>query len=105
MPETLAKIKAARASCDKLVTKLCADLPPGSKTCAMVKERTPSFPSERCDQMLSSYDKVIAELKQMDQQGGSPMGAPGGMRPPGAMPGAMPGGPPHIQIPPSQPPH
>ncbi len=107
LPATLAKIKAARASCDKLVGKLCADLPPGSKTCAMVKERTPSFPSERCDQMLQSYDKVIAELKQMEEQGGPQMGGPGGMRPPGAMPGAapagMPGGMPHIQIPQSQP--
>jgi hypothetical protein len=102
LPETLAKIKAARASCDKLVDKLCADLPPGSKTCAMVKDRTPSFPAERCAQMMGQYDKVIAELRQMDQQqgaggppmGGAPMGAPGGMRLPG-----MPGGMPHDQVP------
>ena len=84
LPEALAKIKTARATCDKLMSKLCADLPPGSKTCDMVKERTPSFPSERCNQMMQNYDKVIAELKQMDQQqgsGGPTMGAPGGMRP------------------------
>lgn len=118
MPDTLAKIKAGRATCDKLVGKLCADLPPGSKTCDMVKERTPSFPRERCDQMLSSYDKVIAELKQMDSGGGPQMGGmprmgmpgmpgmpPGGLRPasggmpPGAAPGA-PGGLPHITLPP-----
>ena len=37
MPATLAKLKAARASCDKLVVRLCGDLPPGSKTCDMVK--------------------------------------------------------------------
>ena len=102
VPETLAKVKAARASCDKLVTRLCKDLPPGSKTCAMVKERTPSFPSERCDQMLQSYDKVLGELKQMDEQpggmqGGPQMGAPGGMRPASGMP---PGGP-HITMPPA----
>jgi hypothetical protein len=93
LPETLAKIKAERVTCDKLVEKLCADLPPGSKTCVMVKERTPSFPAERCDQMTKSYDKVILELRQIDQQqgaNGSPMGAPGGMRLPGT-----PGGPPH----------
>ncbi|MEO7033459.1 MAG: hypothetical protein ABI548_06275 [Polyangiaceae bacterium] len=91
MSETLAKLKAARASCDKLVGKLCADLSPGSKTCDMVKERTPTFPREKCDQMLGQYDKVIAELKQMDshgmggpQAGGQPhMGAPGGGMPPG----------------------
>lgn len=98
LPETLAKIKAERVTCDKLVDKLCAELPPGSKTCAMVKERTPSFPAERCDQMMKNYDKVIAELKQMDQQqgGGPTMGAPGGgMHLPG-----MPGGPPHAPVPP-----
>ncbi len=76
IPETLAKLKAARASCDKLVAKLCQDLPPGSKTCDMVKARTPSFPHERCDQMLTNYDKVIAELKQMDQQGAPQMPVP-----------------------------
>jgi hypothetical protein len=95
------------------VSKLCADLSPGSKTCDMVKERTPSFPHERCDQMLQSYDKVIAELKQMDQQqsgmqmggpGGPQMGGPGGPQrmPPGGMPpgGMPPGGMPHITMPP-----
>jgi len=96
LPATLAKIKAERVTCDKLVEKLCAELPPGSKTCAMVKERTPSFPAERCEQMTKNYDKVVAELKQMDQQQGA-MGAPGGgMRMPG-MPGGPPGGPPHVQ--------
>jgi hypothetical protein len=116
MPETLAKVKAGRASCEKLVTKLCADLTPGSKTCDMVKERTPSFPRERCDAMLQSYDKVIAELKQMDQQGGGmqmggqrmPPGMPPGGMPPGGMPpGGMPpgahGGMPRITIPQSTP--
>ncbi len=100
MPATLAKLKAARASCDKLVVRLCADLPPGSKTCDMVKERTPSFPRERCDSMLQSYDKVIAELKQMDQQQGGGMGGPGG---PGGAP-RMPPGMPHITMPPGSPP-
>lgn len=100
LPDTLAKIKAERVVCDKLVDKLCSELPPGSKTCSMVKERTPSFPAERCDQMMKNYDKVIAELKQMDQQGagGPPMGAPGGgMHLPGT-----PGGAPHAP-PPQQP--
>jgi hypothetical protein len=96
MPETLAKLKAARASCDKLVVKLCGDLPTGSKTCDMVKERTPSFPHEKCEQMLGQYDKVIAELKQMDaQMGGAPpmgghMQGPGGGMPHGQMPPGMP---------------
>ena len=82
MPATLAKVKAARSSCDKLVTKLCADLPPDSQTCGMVKERTPSFPPQRCEEMLAHYDEVIGQLKQIDQtQGGMQMGAPGGPGP------------------------
>ncbi|HEY2404896.1 MAG TPA: hypothetical protein VGI10_02790 [Polyangiaceae bacterium] len=98
MPATLAKLKAARVPCDTLVGKLCADLPPGSQACALVKERTPSFPSERCTEMLQNYDAVIGELKTMDQQmgaappGGAPMGQPMGQPmvrdPRGAPPGA-----------------
>lgn len=82
VPATLARLKAARASCDSLVKKLCADLPPGSSTCEMVKERTPSFPPKRCDEMLKSYDRVIEELRSIDKQGGLQMG-PGGPRGPG----------------------
>ena len=92
MPATIEKIKAGRATCDNLVTKLCNDLPKDSAACAMVKERTPSFPSDRCKGMLDQYDQVLAQLKQIDEQGGGMMG---GGRPPGAPPGGMPhGGPP-----------
>jgi hypothetical protein len=87
MPATLARIKAGRASCDKLVSKLCGDLEPGSRTCQMVKERTPQFPPQRCDEMMSHYDEVIGQLKQMDAQGGPQMGGPGGPGP-GPGPGA-----------------
>lgn len=83
VPATLAKLKAARSSCDKLVAKLCADLPPGSQTCDMVKERTPSFPTQRCEEMMKHYDEVIGQLKQVDQQGGM-QGGPGGPGGPGA---------------------
>ena len=102
VPATLAKVKAERVSCDSLVTKLCGNLPPGSSTCTMVREKTPSFPRERCEGMLAHYNQVLAELKQMDQKGGpqSPAGfhAMPGMRPgmPGmrpGMPGMMPGAP------------
>lgn len=81
VPATLAKIKAARASCDTLVKKLCTDLTPESSVCAMVKERTPSFPPKRCEEMLGQYDAVLGELRQMEAQGGVPTGAPGA--PPG----------------------
>jgi hypothetical protein len=108
IPATLSKVKAARASCDNLVTKLCADLPPGSKTCDMVKARTPSFPTPRCDEMLKHYDEVIGGLKQLDAQQGA-MGGPGGpgMMPPGVMPPGMhpPGMTPPGTPPPGMPPH
>jgi hypothetical protein len=94
LPATLSRLKAARASCDKLVSKLCGDLTPGSQTCAMVKDKTPSFPAQRCDEMLKHYDDVIGELRRMDQQGGMQMGGPGG-----------PGGPGPGMPPPGMPPH
>ena len=97
VPATLTKLKAARASCDKLVSKLCADLPPGAQSCALVKEKTPSFPAQRCDEMLQHYDEVIGQLKQMEEQGG-PRG-PGGPHGPGG-----PGGP-GMSAPPGMPPH
>ena len=98
MPATLTKIKTARKSCDSLVSKLCKDLPPGAQSCEMVKEKTPAFPSKRCDEMLEHYDEVLGSLRELEQQGGiPPMGGPGGpggpgpggavMRPPGAVPG------------------
>jgi len=90
LPATLSKLKTARASCDKLVSKLCGDLAPGSQTCAMVKDKTPSFPAQRCDEMLTHYDEVIGELRKVDEQGGMQMGGPGG---PGH--GGPPGMPPH----------
>jgi len=89
VPATLAKVKAARASCDSLVAKLCADLPQGSNTCAMVRERTPAFPPERCSGMLTHYDEVITELRQMDQQGGPQMQMGPGHGGPGMPPGAQ----------------
>jgi hypothetical protein len=91
MPATIAKLKAARKSCDSLVSKLCKDLPPNSQACEMVKEKTPAFPSQRCDEMLKHYDEVLGSLKELEAQGGMQMGGPGGMRPPGGAPMAAPG--------------
>jgi hypothetical protein len=90
MPATLTKLKAARASCDSLVSKLCKDLPPGSSACTLVKDKTPSFPSQRCDEMLKHYDEVLGSLREIDMQGGPGgpghggpgMGGPGMGRPP-----------------------
>jgi hypothetical protein len=103
MPATLEKIKAGRVTCDNLVTKLCNDLPKDSSACSMVKERTPSFPAERCKGMLDQYDQVLAQLKMIDSQGGGMMGRPpGGPSPHGGPP---PGGPTPQGGPPGHPAH
>ncbi|HEX6273661.1 MAG TPA: hypothetical protein VFZ53_11480 [Polyangiaceae bacterium] len=80
VPATIAKVKTQRVPCDTLVGKLCKDLPEGSQTCGMVKERTPLFPPEKCTEMLGKYDQVLAEVKQLDQRplGMSPHGGPQG---------------------------
>lgn len=95
VPAMVERVKAARAVCDSLVARLCKDLTPVSGACGMVKERTPSFPPERCAELTKNYDQVLAELKQMEQQGAIP-GTPGvqaPMRPggPGGPPGMPPG--------------
>ncbi len=103
IPATMEKLKVTRAPCENLVTKLCADLPPGSEMCKMVKEKTPSFPTERCEEMLKQYDQVIGQLKQIEAQQGM-MGGPGG---PGMAPQGMPpqGMPPQGMPPQGMPPH
>ncbi len=74
MPATLAKVKAERASCDTLMDKLCKELTAESKTCKMVRDRTPAFPAEQCKNMLQNYDQVLNELKQIEAR---PQGEPG----------------------------
>lgn len=64
---TMSRLSAARASCDSLVDKICKDLGDKTKTCAMVRDKTPTFPAERCKEMLDHYDGVIGELRQMEE--------------------------------------
>jgi protein-disulfide isomerase len=64
---TVTKLQAARASCDELAKKLCADLGEKTETCGMVREKIPSFPADRCKQMLAGYDGVIGELREMEE--------------------------------------
>ena len=66
LPATLARVQQARSACSELVTKLCADLGEGTDSCTMVREKTPSMPTSQCQQMLGQYDRVLAELKQME---------------------------------------
>ena len=108
MPATLAQVKAARASCDGLVAKLCKDLGEKTETCTMVKTKTASFPPAQCREMLKNYDKVLSQLQRLSQRRmmGAPGDSPHGAMRPGASPhGAMPPGTsPHGATPPVAPP-
>ncbi len=88
----VAKIEAARASCNNLMDKLCGELGAESKACELVKTQTPNFPPQRCDDMMKNYDQVLGQLKMMEERGAIPgQGGHGG--PPGRPP--MRGGPPN----------
>lgn len=60
------KLADARQVCDQLVEKACNDIGKDTQTCEMVKGQTKTFPPERCQGMLASYDQVLAQLKQME---------------------------------------
>lgn len=79
VPDTLARVAAGREVCQRIVTRLCADLGEQTQTCAVVREKTELFPPERCQEMLDNYDQVIGELRLFQQQM-----APGIAPPPGA---------------------
>jgi protein-disulfide isomerase len=66
--QTVTKLKAARSSCDTLVQRICADLGEKTETCGMVREKTASFPTERCKEMLENFDEVIPELRAAEQE-------------------------------------
>ena len=68
IPATMARIQSARSACDELVTKLCADIGQDTESCKLVKEKTPSFPTAQCKEMLEGYDDVVAELRQMERK-------------------------------------
>lgn len=107
--KTIDTIKAARASCTTLTDKLCGELGAETQTCGLVKTQTPSFPAEKCDEMMKNYDQVLQQLKMMEQRGaGMPPGHPGAGRPPGHPGGPPPGavrvGPPGGGPPPGAPP-
>jgi protein-disulfide isomerase len=61
-----AKLAELNKPCIELMDKLCKDLGEDTQTCKMVREKTPSFPTSRCTEMMGQYDKVIDELKKME---------------------------------------
>jgi protein-disulfide isomerase len=62
------QIDTERKACTDLVDRLCKDLGPTTETCGMVREQTPQFPSEKCEELLQSYAQILDELKQKEAQ-------------------------------------
>jgi hypothetical protein len=58
------QIEADRKLCNDLLDRLCKDLGPDTATCALVREQTPQFPRERCEQLTANYDEVLVELRR-----------------------------------------
>jgi protein-disulfide isomerase len=55
-------------TCTELMDRLCKDLGPTTETCQMVRDQTPQFPKEQCEQLLGQYDQVLGELKEKEAQ-------------------------------------
>jgi protein-disulfide isomerase len=67
-PQVGQRIDAERKLCSDLVERLCTDIGPATDTCKMVREQTPEFPKERCEELTREYDQVLTELKQREAQ-------------------------------------
>jgi protein-disulfide isomerase len=65
---TKGKLEGLKAVCTTLVEKVCKDLGETTKTCEMVKNQTPTFPPDRCKQLMDNYDQVIADLRRMEER-------------------------------------
>jgi predicted DsbA family dithiol-disulfide isomerase len=61
----LRKLADRRADCDRLASKLCADL--GQEACQPAKTQIQSFSAERCTAMLERYPEVAAEWQRMHE--------------------------------------
>jgi protein-disulfide isomerase len=62
------RIDAERKVCSDLMERLCTDIGPATDTCKMVREQTPEFPKERCEELTREYAQVVTELKQREAQ-------------------------------------
>jgi protein-disulfide isomerase len=60
------QIDVDRKVCTDLMERLCKDLGPDTPTCAMVREQTPTFPREHCEQLTTSYEQVLPELRKQE---------------------------------------
>lgn len=62
------QIDSERKVCTELVDRLCKDLGPQTETCQLVRDQTPQFPREQCQELVANYDQVLSELKQKEAQ-------------------------------------
>jgi len=62
------QIDSERKVCADLVERLCKDVGPTTDTCTMVRDETPAFPREQCEELTQNYDQVLSELKQREAQ-------------------------------------
>jgi protein-disulfide isomerase len=60
------QIAAEGKVCTELTERLCKDLGPTTETCQLVRDQTPQFPKEQCEQLTKEYDQVLGELKQKE---------------------------------------
>jgi protein-disulfide isomerase len=67
-PQVEKQIDVERKVCVELMERLCKDLGPDTATCAMVREQTPTFPREHCEQLTGAYDQVLPELQKQEAQ-------------------------------------
>lgn len=58
------QIDSDRKVCTELTERLCKDVGADTDSCRMVREQTPQFPTEQCQEISSNYAQVLDELKQ-----------------------------------------
>jgi protein-disulfide isomerase len=62
------QIVSERKVCSDIVERLCKDLGPDTDTCRMVRDETPQFPREQCEELSANYAEVLGQLKQREAQ-------------------------------------
>jgi protein-disulfide isomerase len=62
------QIAGERKVCTDIVERLCKDLGPTTDTCQMVRDETPQFPREQCEEITANYADVLNQLKQREAQ-------------------------------------
>lgn len=66
--KAIATLGDKRKKCDELETKLCNDVGKDSESCQRIKAQTKTFPAERCEMLLASYDEVLKGIRQQEER-------------------------------------